>query len=267
MKKILFPTDFSDNTANALNYAIAIVNRLEIAHLTIVHTFTIPTNVGPVVSLEGHLQNDVKAEMNRIVNRIQPLLAKGIVLETMIKRGDTIPTIASLAEAYDLVIMGTQGATGLKEIFLGSITNGVLKKTKIPVFVVPKNYQFKPLKNMVLSVDNDTIRDTKGVSFIKQLLDTFKADLMLFHTEEQAADKGFDRNVIKLFDKVGYSIDFNFAGNSINESIEDMVVDYDIDLLCMVKRERGFLESLFHQSVTSKEVFHTNIPMLVLHDS
>lgn len=266
MKKLLFPTDFSDNAANALNYAIEIINCLETAYLTIIHTFTIPSNVGTIVALEGHFLASAESEMNRVLNRIQPLLAEGIVVETMIKQTDAVSTIANLANEYDLVIMGTQGASGLKEIFLGSITNEVIKRTKTPVLVIPETYQFKAINNIVFSVDNGAINDTKGISIIQQLLDKFNADLMLFHTEEQAADKGFDKSVTKLFDKAGYAIDFNFAGNSINESIEDMIVDYDIDLLCVVKRKRGFLATFFHQSITSKEVFYTKIPMLVLHD-
>ncbi len=266
MKKILFPTDFSDNAANALNYAIEIINRLESAHLTIIHTYIVPNNVNTLVPIEGHIQQDAKSEMNRVVNRIQPLLAEGIILQTIIKRADAVPTIGKMANYYDLVIMGTQGASGLKEIFLGSTTNGVIKHTQTPVLVIPNEYRFKSFENIVLSIDNGPITDGKGVQLIKQLLKLFKADLMLFHTEENAADKGFDRSVTKLFDNPGYSIDFNFIEKNVNESIEEMVIDYDVDLLCLVRRKRGFLERLFHQSTTSKAVFHARIPVLVLHD-
>jgi len=266
MKRILFPTDFSDNAATALNYTIEIVNQLESAELTIIYTYNLPTNAATLVSFDGHLQNDAVAEMNRVVNRIRPMLAEGIMLQTVIKRGDVVSAISKIADEYDTVIMGTQGASGLKEIFLGSTTNGVIKNTTTPVLAIPKGYEFKAIKNIVLSIDNDAIRDKKGVQFIKDLLKIYKADLMLFHTEEQAADKGFDRSVPKLFDNAGYSIDFNFVGKSINESIEEMIVDYDVDLLCMVRRRRGLLERLFHQSITSKEVLHTRIPLLILHD-
>ena len=172
----------------------------------------------------------------------------------------------SLSNYYDLVIMGTQGASGLKEIFLGSTTNGVIKHTQTPVLVIPNAYHFKPFENIVLSIDNGAINDGKGVQLIKQFLKLFKADLMLFHTEENAADIGIDSNVTKLFDNAGYSIDFNFIDKNINESIEEMVIDYEVDLLCVVRRKRGFLERLFHQSTTSKVVFHSKIPILVLHD-
>ncbi len=266
MQKILFPTDFSDNAANALNYAIEVINHLKSVHLTIIHTYIVPNNVNTLVPIEGHIQQDSESEMNRVINQIQPLLAEGIVLQTMIKRADTVSTIGTIANDYDLVIMGTQGASGLKEIFLGSTTNGVIKHTQTPVLVVPNEYHFKPFENIVLSVDNGPINDDKGVQLIKRFLQIFKADLMLFHTEENAADKGFDRSVTKLFDNAGYSIDFNFIDKNVNESIEEMVIDYDVDLLCLIRRKRGFLENLFHQSVTSKEVFHAMIPLLILHD-
>lgn len=266
MQKILFPTDFSDNAAYALNYAIEMINRLASAHLTIIHTYVVPNNVNTLVPIEGHIQQNAESEMNRIINRIQPLLTEGIVLQTIIKRADGIATISEMANNYDFVMMGTQGASGLKEIFLGSTTNGVIKHTQAPVLVIPNEYQFKPFENIVLSVDNGPINDEKGVQLIKCLLQLFKADLMLFHTEENAADKGIDSSITKLFDNAGYSIDFNFIDKNVNESIEEMVIDYEVDLLCLIRRKRGFLENLFHQSVTSKEVFHAKIPLLVLHD-
>lgn len=186
------------------------INRLaSVVHLTIVHTYHLPTNTGTFISYEGHFLNDAEAEMNRVVNRIQPLLGKDIVLQTVIKRGDAVATIGEMGNEFDLVIMGTQGASGLKEIFLGSITNGILKKTTTPVLAIPEGYEFKSFKNVVLSVDNNRVKDEKGVQFMKKLLKAFKANLMLFHTEEQAADRGFDKSVIELFDNPGYSIDFN----------------------------------------------------------
>lgn len=266
MKNILFPTDFSDNAANALNHALEMINQLESVHLTLVHTYNIPANPTAYITFEGHLVRDAESEMNREVNRIKPMMAEGIVLKTLIKRGDAIFSISKMANDYDLVIMGTQGASGLKEIFLGSITNGVIKNTKTPVLTIPKGFEYKPIKNIVLSLDNDEINDQKGIQTIKDFIKFFKADLMLFHTEEQAADKGFDRSITKIFDNAGFSIDFNFTGKNINESIEDMVIDYNVDLLCMVRRNRGLLDRLFHQSVTSKEVFHSKIPLLILHD-
>ena len=266
MKKIIVPTDFSDNAANALNYTIEVINRLESAHLTIIHTYRVPNNVNTLVPIEGHMQQNAESEMNRVVNRIQPHLAEGIVLQTLIKRADAVSTIGKMANDYDLVIMGTQGASGLKEIFLGSTTNGVIKHTQTPVLVIPNEYRFKAIENIVLSLDNGTVTDGKGVQLIKQFLKLFKANLMLFHTEENAADKGFDRNVMELFDNPGYSIDFNFIQKNVNESIEEMVIDYEVDLLCLVRRKRGFLDNIFHQSTTSKAVFHAKIPLLVLHD-
>lgn len=266
MKKILFPTDFSDNAANALNYAIEIINSMESAHLTILHTCTFPMNAGTFIALQGHLQSNVKLEMNRVVNRVQPLLREGVVLETKIEIGDTVLTIGKIADDYDLVIMGTQGATGLKEIFLGSITNAIIKNTKTPVLAIPKNYHFIPFNHIAFSLDNEGIVDPKGIKCLRLLLKLFDADLMLFHTEEEAADKGIDQEVIEFFDQAAYSIDFNFQRNSVNESIQEMVKDYDIDLLVMIQRKRGFLESIFHQSVTTKEVFHSSIPILIFHD-
>lgn len=265
MITILFPTDFSDNAAKALDYAIPIVNQLK-GHITIVHASNISSTGGAFVSTANFILADAEKEMTRIVNQIKSRLTKGVTFDTIIKREATIPLLNQLSQKYDLVIMGTQGASGLKEIFIGSITNGVIKHTKTPVLTIPNNFEFKPIKNIVLSIDDRPISNGKVVQLLKKLVDSFKANLMLFHTEEKAADKGIDPSVNEYFGEVDYSIDFNFIEKGINESIEEMIIDYDVDLVCMIRRERSFFANFFHKSATSKEVFHSPIPLLVLHD-
>ena len=265
MFKVLFPTDFSDNALKALDYATELVDLLS-AELTLVHTFSVPSSGGSFISIESHIRKDATVEMEKLVHRVKSRLRSEPKVEYTIRKADTVPLLVKMAGRYDLVIMGTQGASGLKEIFLGSITNAVLKRTTTPVLAIPNGYPYKPIKSVVLSMDNEPLNDQKGIQFIKELIRVTMADLMLFHTEQEAADKGIDPEVYKLFSKAGYSIDYNFSEQSINESLSEMVVDYNVDLLCLVRRNRGLFANIFHSSVTSREAFHTSIPLLVLHD-
>lgn len=51
---------------------------------------------------------------------------------------------------------------------------------------------------------------------------------------------------------------------SINESINEFIRDHKSDLLCMIRREKGFFESIFKKSITKTQVYNTRIPLLVL---
>ena len=263
MKKILFPTDFSDRAACALDVVVELANRLKHVQLTLYHAY-MDSVYAPVNT--SYLEQEVAKEMNRTYNRIRPKLVNCVELETIVECANTIPAICRFAEQFDLVAMGTQGSTGRQEVFLGSVTNGVVKKTQTPVLVFPNQHTFKSIENIVLALDNESVSDPKGVEWINTLRRLFDADLMLFHTEEKAFDRGIDEHVMQLFDEPSFTIDYNFIGKSVSESLQDMVTDYDVDLLCMVRRKRGLLANLFRLSQTSVEVFRTKIPLLILHD-
>ena len=263
MKNILFPTDFSQCSLNALDFALGVVNQLR-GQLTIVHAYHLPYLSTDALAVS--FKKEVEARIKILIKRIQPDLAKDVTVNFLVRQAAVIPFLSCLSKSFDLVVMSTKGASGLKEVFVGTITNGLIKNTQTPVLVIPKGYAYKPFKNIVLSLDDRPISEAKVVETIKDLANNFNAELTLFHTEETPVDKGINEHVLTYFGRIGYSIDYNFIYKSINESIAEMAVDYEVDLVGLIRRERGLLSALFHSSVTSKEVFHSRIPLLILHD-
>ncbi len=113
MKKILFPTDFSKNADNALDYAIDYVNQIK-GHLTVVHIYNTPGTTGSFVNVDAFMRKEAFQHMVEIVNKLQTKLTKGVTFDRLVEGGSPIPTIAQKAAQYDLVIMGTQGASGFE---------------------------------------------------------------------------------------------------------------------------------------------------------
>jgi len=167
---------------------------------------------------------------------------------------------------YDLVIMGTQGASGFEEIFLGSVTNAIIKRTTTPILVIPSGLRYKSIKNVVLSLDSQPVEGATTLVPVQELLSEFKADLLLFHADKNMLDKGIDKTTYELLGTTEYTIDYTISEDNINKVIKEMVNDYAIDVLVMIRRERTWWKNLFHESVTSKEVFHAPVPVLILHE-
>jgi hypothetical protein len=69
-------------------------------------------------------------------------------------RGESISTIVSLGNGgkYDFITMGIKGASGMKEVFIGSVAGGVISRTTAPILVVPGKYKYRPLDEVVLAV-------------------------------------------------------------------------------------------------------------------
>lgn len=267
MKKILVPTDFSKNAESALAYAVEIANKFE-SRITLFNTYKVHSSAGMFVSVESFMERDAAEQMLAAISRIEPKLKGGASIESKIARGDAIPAITGLAEKgdYSLIIMGTQGASGLKEIFTGSITNGVMKHSLAPVLAIPDGYRYQAVKTIVFAVDEAGISHPGVISPLVRIAKAFDAKIHIFHQGLGSKDNGIDPTVDIFLDGADHSFHYELDEQNINESINSFVEDYQANLLCMVRRQRGFLEEAFHVSATTREVFNSPVPLLILHD-
>jgi nucleotide-binding universal stress UspA family protein len=140
--KILVPTDLSENSFIAINYAAGLA-RLTGAHLTLFHVFQIPDYAtSPNISLSCRVaQPDIAAAQCRALDRLQSLrevvTASGVNADAGMRTGVPYQEIIGEAEkvAPDLIVVGTQGATGLARYLLGSTAERVLRHSSCPVLV------------------------------------------------------------------------------------------------------------------------------------
>ncbi len=267
MKKILVPTDFSPNAENALAYATDFANKCG-GQVTLLHTYRLHSSAGMLLSVEKFIEEDARKEMDALIRRLEPKLRGEAGVEGRVIRGDPVPIISDMADksGYSLVIMGTQGATGLKEVFIGSTTNGVLRNTNTPVLAIPNNFAFRPIRKIVFAVDAAGISHPGVISMLVQLAKKCRAKVYVFHQGLGEIDDGIDPSIDIYLDEVEHSFHYELDEASINEGINSFVADYNADLLCMVRRRRSFLDEVFHVSVTTREVFNSPVPLLVLHD-
>lgn len=267
MKKILVPTDFSKNAYNALNFAIAFANEFG-SEIALIHTFKLYSSTGMFISVESYMEEDARKDLAEMIRETVPQLKQGASIKHKLYRGDAAPVIASVAdkEGYDLIIMGTQGASGLKEIFTGSTTNGVIKASKTPLLMIPEGFEYRPLKKAVFAIDQDEISDAAVVKPLLKIARTFQSKIHVFHQDTGERDAGIKARIKEFLDPAEATYHFSLDEEHITDSIDNFVADTEADLLCMIRRKRSFLENIFHQSVTTEEAFHSQVPLLVLHD-
>ncbi|PHN04966.1 universal stress protein [Flavilitoribacter nigricans] len=267
MKKILVPTDFSENAYNALNFAIAFANEFG-SEIFLIHTFKLYSSTGMFISVESYMEDDARKDLAEMIRETKPKLKNGATVKHKLYRGDAAPVIASVAdkEGFNLIIMGTQGASGLKEIFTGSTTNGVIKASRTPLLMIPEGCPYQPLKTAVFAIDQDEISGTEVVEPLLKIARIFDTRINVFHQDTGGRDSGIKARIRQFLDPVEASYHFSLDEQHITDSIDEFVEEKQADLLCMIRRKRSFLESIFHQSVTTEEAFHSKIPLLVLHD-
>lgn len=192
MKKILVPTDFSEEADNALSAALSLAVKLN-SEITLLHVIDDLSVYSIEVTGESHRDSMEKVYVLKLIEKIEEKLQaiideerfKDITISWKIKKGNIYSNISKIIGEIEssLVIMGTKGATGLKEIFVGSISDKVVRYAKCPVITIKKCRDLTHIKNIVFATDlkNDQI---SIIDDLKKLQNFYGAKLHIIKTYE-----------------------------------------------------------------------------------
>ncbi len=277
MKQILFPTDFSESAKTAFIYALRFADSFN-AELVILHVYDLPIVETPIMPETAAEIFDV-VEMNQFESFRDELpelhkLAESrnlghITMRSVLLYGDLVYNINKVCEdeGIDMVIMGTKGASGLKEIFLGSTTASVIANAKVPVLGVPAEADYHPIKSIAFTTQYKD-KDNDSLKRVLEIADKFAARVQCIYIKnpDDPSDLEEKINEWKVYYR-GRNIDFfNIAGDHIEQTLLDFIENQHVGLLVMRAHKRGFFESLFHRSLTKKMAYHSRVPLLVFHE-
>lgn len=267
MNNILIPIDFSDNSINALKYAINIANRFN-SNIILLHCFEFKESIDIWADFESRIRREANEELAKIRKQFQSSLFRDTSLEVRVVEGNTVDNILKIASVnrVDMIVMGTQGASGFKQLFLGSNTTAVLKKAKIPVLVIPNNFTYRPIKEIAFAIDSKKIDRTETIQILKNMAISYKAHITAYHLIELLENVGGDLDLPLYLKSIPYEIIQTTDWKEVNGKINQYVAKSNADLLCMIHHKRSFLENIFHSSATEKEAFNSPVPLLVLQD-
>lgn len=281
MKNILIPTDFSDAANNAFLYALNLANQFD-SKLFVLYSY-----LSPVLSSTHAGQPEMLAEVYKQVElskfdflkKQAPLLHEladknGLdhsKIVFLFEEGTVLSSVkkAITNEEIELVVMGTYGASGFTQEILGTNTVSVIKNTKIPVLAVPLQAVYKPISKIAFTTlfkDSD-LAALKEIVNIAQFFDAQVYCIHVLSDSSKPADVLLhSENWTKQFK--GKKIDFVFLEkrDSVELTINEFIVENNIDLLAIVKRNRNFFDQLVSSSLSNKFAFHTSTPILVFHE-
>jgi nucleotide-binding universal stress UspA family protein len=169
--------------------------------------------------------------------------------------------------AIDFVVMGTQGASGFKEIFIGSQTMHTIQKSTVPIICVPSTYTYHAPKDIVFATDYELSVHNIGIPLVKDIC-TWYASRLIFLNAYYGIS--LDKGQIEVRDALDEYFKTNAHqfqisdGMDVLEAIEDFQSKHKIDLLVMVHNRHNFFENLLFVPVINKIVHHTKTPFLVI---
>lgn len=278
MKKILLPTDFSDNAWNAIFTAVKLYASVKCKFL-ILHAYE-PKAMNMLGQKSqqrlGVIYDSLEKYSTQELDKILDYLNKNHnntnhSFETISKSDTLEKSIKELTSAgeVDLIVMGTQGATGAKEIFLGSNTVKVLKQLKNnSVLVVPKDHNFQKLKTVVFPTDYTRIYKKSELLPMTEMAKLWKATIKVIHVGVEFILSDIQKTNMKILEErlagSEYSLhEIAFEAN-VEHSVEQYVAEIRADLLTMLRHQHSFWERIIGEPVIKKMAFHSKVPVLFL---
>ena len=143
----------------------------------------------------------------------------------------------------------------------------IIDKVKCPVIVVPSEAEFDGIKRITFAYDNKRIKEPANLNILMDYVNKFDARLEVLNINSQ--DSAKEENVVVLEESLkGIEYDFTtIQSDDISEGILDYLKGKPTDVLVALKRDHGFMEKVFRHSVTKKLILHTELPLMVLHES
>jgi nucleotide-binding universal stress UspA family protein len=270
MKKILVPTDFSDFGKIAENTALSIAEKSK-ATVEFMHLMDIPKYLNQSATASSELPEELKSKignahqyMNDLVHRAEKL---GLNAKSYITETSGIDVIKNHINQHDidLVVIGSHGSSGLKEAFLGSNTQRVLRSVSAPVLVV-KHKMPEQITNLVFA---STFKEDVHSAFgkILNIAKIFHANIHLlyvnmpynFEDNNTTLDRiqeftskyptqHFKQHIYNAFDEESGILKFSKANG--------------IDLIATTTHGKSGFMQMLSPSITESLANHSSLPVL-----
>jgi nucleotide-binding universal stress UspA family protein len=285
METILCPTDFSPRSDRAIWYADELAQRMN-SRIVLLHTIYEPVVQGFILSSgdrygglpsappirDPDYWQEQQGKLEALKKELQNTnWGMPVAYDTKIKYGDTKDTIPQVAHDLqaDLIVMGTAGTDGPKDLFAGSQVTEVISNAPCPVLIIPPKATFRPIYRMVFATDLEG-EPFAEVAFVIKLAALFDSEIMFLHIladdhpyTRQGAQEAFDR----LHKRLAYrnAAFITKTHPHIEAGISQFTSSYKADMLVMGYHPRNLWQHLFTQDYTQELAHHTTLPMLILH--
>ena len=275
MKKILFPTDFSETANNAFLYALNLAKSID-AQVYVLHVYELPMITGSLSA--GLIQNVYETvELGSFDNfkdnipQLRQIADENglneIPIKFILEEGNFLYILREIIgeESVDFVVMGTDGNTGIEKMLFGSNTINAITSMKVPILSIPHGMSFKGFKNIGFT----TVFDQKDKDALKYLIEIANRHHAKIHCMHVSKDGKFNQQAVKDWQD-------QFAGDPIVfevyhdadpvNAVLDFIKEKQIDLLTVVSRNKGFFDKIFSPGFTKKIANKNITPLFVFHE-
>jgi nucleotide-binding universal stress UspA family protein len=274
MKRILFPTDFSEVANNAFVHALEFAKIVD-GEIILLHTFELPVFDNQFFP-ENYMVIYESVELSQFdmfkdeIPKLRAIadehnLSKIKMTHRLMDGGLTYNINKAIKEdKIDYVIMGTEGASGWSAFFSGTNTGAVLSDVEVPLLCIPMEAKFKEIKTIGFTTRFRS-KDKKALKKVLEIAKQAGAEVKCLYVKTSKSDvtkdilpkweKDFEEDAVEFF---------VISSDEVKETILDFILYQEIDVLTMLTYKRSFFEGLFHPSLTKKFANNFDVPILAI---
>lgn len=276
MRKIVIPTDYSSSAYNALQFAVHLF-KYEKCKFHLLHAFAdeVYTNVEVLTPTQlKEVKSDLQAKHE---NKLEDLLMKikefspnplhdfqfTAVFGLLV---DEINEVVN-QENVDLVIMGTRGKTNNNQLSFGSNTLQVIKYIQSPVLIIPVDYTFQEISNILFPSNFMIPYQSRELKLLAGIGKSSKADIHMLYISNFPLDSLRQKENKEFISDQLREVTIQYQRVEEQERIATIMEQIDqlnIDLLVMVNSRYTYLENIIYESTVDKISLQPKIPFLVL---
>jgi nucleotide-binding universal stress UspA family protein len=280
MKNILLPTDFSDNSWNAIEFALNYYSNYScVFYLLHVNRLSeIVLQDSPYLITENILEDTytkpIKAKLNVLLRKIKTKFGNNTNhrFYSLIEYDFFVDALRKVIEEkhVDHIVMGTKGATGLNRIILGSNTADVIAKVKCTTLVIPEKAHDTLIKEIVFPTDFSIFFSAEILNPLLEMVHENYAHLRILHFGKQETglnnEQRKNKEILEDFFS-GQKIGFHFLSQkNLETGLQYFVEHRNIDIIAMVAKNLNYFQQIFFNTKVEKISYRTKVPFLVLHE-
>lgn len=265
--KIILPIDFSDNSINALEFAVALAGKKD-AEIILVHVIEAVFDFASQASVAMEsMHRDAELLMQKTLEKYND---STLTFKTIIKEGTASISVARLARDLDatLVVMGTQGASGIKLALIGSTTLNLIKESSVPVLVVPAESNAIEIRKVALALEFAS-HEEKFIEWVIDMSQRWDRGVEFVHVqtandfEEETGIQKLENLIATNYPGLPVKIHTFYAKTPI-EGLDQFLEENENVLLVMCHEHKNLWEQVLSRSQTIEMVFHSKVPILVM---
>lgn len=260
MKNILVPVGSSKNALSHLQYAVDFAEHFG-AKLFIVQVYNVFTKAGTMIKVDHIIKRESRAFMEDLVAKIH---TKNVDITIKTLKGDLIDTLelACKAADVDLVLVEPRTNSIKDEVYLGKTSGRIIKQMQIPALIIPEGYRFKNPNTILLALKRAVIKRKNVLAPLQEIKKQFNANVDLLLVKTPVFEDGdFELNT-ELKSLISYITETDNA--TTFQGVLEHFRSHNPDMLCVVRRKRGFFTKIWEKNTILKRDFHSTIPVLVL---